>query len=82
VTGRLLRRFAPRNDEKKETRNDSKKRTRNDGKKGTRNDVKRGTCNEKKEKSFCNQNNLLLRKIFRFFNVLNDEKGMAFLIEK
>jgi len=67
---RLLRRFAPRNDGKKETRNDGKKGTRNDRKKETRNNVKRRTCNEKKKKVFCNQNNFLLQKIFKFFKGL------------
>jgi len=58
---RLLRRFAPRND--------GKKRTRNDG--------EGGTCNEEKGKSFRNQNNLLVQKIFKFFqrshNCLNSQ---------
>ena len=48
---RLLRRFAPRNDGKKETRNDRKRRE----------------CAMKKRKVFCNQSSLLLQKIFKFF---------------
>jgi len=66
---RLLRRFAPRNDEKVGTRNDGKGKSRNDGKKKTRNDVKKGTRNDEKEgKAFCNKKNVT-KKSLRFSKV-------------
>jgi len=67
VFGRLLRRFAPRNDEKKETHNDGKKGSHNDRKKGTRNAVKGGTCNEKMESIFVTEIICYFKKIFKFF---------------
>ena len=66
---RLLRRFAPRNDGKKETRNDRKKGTLNDGKKGTLNDVKGETCNEKNGNFFVTEIICYLKKSLSFLKV-------------